>query len=70
MNKVEIKFEICKECDYCITFCPKKEVLAKGADINLRGYYPPAYYAPNCTGCGICAIVCPEAAIEVFKDVM
>ncbi|MEJ5202133.1 MAG: 4Fe-4S binding protein [Anaerolineales bacterium] len=24
--------------------------------------------AAGCTGCGICAIVCPEAAIEVYRE--
>jgi ferredoxin len=23
----------------------------------------------GCTGCGICAIVCPEAALSVYREV-
>lgn len=69
MNHVEIHFELCKECNYCVTFCPRQNVLIKGTEINSRGYYPPLFQAENCTACGICAMVCPEAAIEVTRDV-
>lgn len=69
MNRVDINFERCKECGYCINFCPKK-VLKGGKKINKRGYYPPIVEnADACTGCGTCARVCPDAAIEVYKDV-
>ena len=40
MGIVRIDFERCKECGYCINFCPKN-VLAKGAAVNKRGYFPP-----------------------------
>lgn len=68
MNHVGINFELCKECEYCITFCPRKNVLERGTVINNHGYYPPQFHHENCTACGMCAIVCPEAAIEVIKD--
>jgi ferredoxin len=43
-------------------------------DLNQLGYYP-AYFAEKnlkkeerkCTGCGLCAISCPEIAIEVYR---
>lgn len=69
MNSVKINFDICKECYYCVNFCPKKTVLEKGEKINSKGYYPPKVAnIDDCIACGICARVCPEAAIEVIKD--
>ncbi|MGI6486695.1 MAG: 4Fe-4S binding protein [Thermoanaerobacterales bacterium] len=69
MNLVKIDFERCKECLFCINFCPRK-ILQKGESLNKRGYYPPTVIKiQNCTACGTCARVCPEAAIQVIKDV-
>jgi 2-oxoglutarate ferredoxin oxidoreductase subunit delta len=36
--------------------------------ITSKGYHPAVLIAEGCTGCGICAIVCPEAAITVFRE--
>lgn len=70
MNRVVVNEEICKECEYCMTFCPKKSILAKRDYLNKKGYYPVfGSNLEDCIGCGICATVCPEAAIRVEKDV-
>ena len=68
MNLVKINFDRCKECGYCIKFCPKG-CLTKGDKINKRGYFPPVFAAENCIACGSCACMCPDTAISVFKDV-
>jgi len=68
MNQVNIDFERCKACGYCIHFCPKR-VLSAGGKINKRGYYPPlTENIKDCIACATCARVCPEAAIEVYKE--
>jgi 2-oxoglutarate ferredoxin oxidoreductase subunit delta len=37
-------------------------------EINKKGYYyVNAAHPEKCTGCGICAINCPDIAIEVYK---
>jgi 2-oxoglutarate ferredoxin oxidoreductase subunit delta len=37
--------------------------------INAAGYFPVVFNdGSECTGCAICAIVCPEAAIEVYRE--
>jgi 2-oxoglutarate ferredoxin oxidoreductase subunit delta len=68
VNTVKIDFERCKQCKFCIKFC-SKQILKQGEDLNKQGYYPPYVTEPEkCIACGICARVCPEAAIEVYKD--
>ena len=68
MNQVTIDFDRCKECLYCVSFCPKK-VLAAGDKINRQGYYTPVTAAPEaCIACAVCARVCPEGAITVLRD--
>jgi len=38
-------------------------------NFNKGGFFPAfAEHPEKCTGCAICATVCPEVAIEVFRD--
>ena len=70
MNRVTINQEMCKECEYCMTFCPKKTILVKSENLNKMGYYAvQAKNIQHCIACGICASVCPEGAIMVEKNV-
>jgi 2-oxoglutarate ferredoxin oxidoreductase subunit delta len=51
-----------------MTFCPKA-VITSHTKVNASGYVPASFnMSGNCTGCGICAIVCPEVAIEVYRE--
>jgi len=36
--------------------------------LTLKGYHPAYLSSEGCTGCAVCAIVCPEAAITVFRE--
>ena len=68
-GKVEIRAERCKSCGYCVKFCPKK-VLAIGDKVNSKGYqYVVAANPDDCIGCAACGVVCPDAAIEVYREV-
>lgn len=65
---IEIDEVMCKGCEVCIAFCPKKS-LSVSDKINAAGYFPAAFSdGADCTGCAICAVVCPEAAIEVWRE--
>jgi 2-oxoglutarate ferredoxin oxidoreductase subunit delta len=68
MGKVVINIEYCKGCGLCTTACAKK-LLAIGAQFNMTGYYTVEYRddAKACTGCALCAEMCPDVAIEVWK---
>lgn len=67
MAKVIILDEYCKSCSLCIGFCPKG-VLKIGNRANSKGYYTVvAIDQETCTGCGVCGIMCPDLALEIYR---
>lgn len=69
MNQVIINGEVCKECGYCMHFCPRGTVLEKSKQVNKKGYrFTVVRDLSDCIACGICAAVCPDIAITVKKD--
>lgn len=68
MNLVKIDTDKCKECLYCINFCPAK-VMELGEKLNSHGYYTAEFKnAENASRAEFAATVCPEAAVSVYKD--
>ena len=62
---VHVIEERCKECSYCITYCPT-QVLVYTKDINSRGYHYPIIAQGKeaaCVLCKFCDLICPELAI-------
>lgn len=68
MAKVVINTEYCKGCELCTTACVKK-LLTIGQEFNKNGCYAVQYRDEEneCTGCALCAEMCPDVAIEVWK---
>ena len=80
---VHIHAERCKGCELCVHACPQ-HVLHLAATLNARGYHPvqldetryeTASGAANsgqtlafCTGCAICALVCPDLVFTVYRE--
>jgi 2-oxoglutarate ferredoxin oxidoreductase subunit delta len=65
---IEISEQLCKGCEICISFCPKR-VISRSDKLNDNGYAPAVFNkGGECTGCAICALVCPDVAIEVYRD--
>jgi 2-oxoglutarate ferredoxin oxidoreductase subunit delta len=67
-GRIEINKELCKGCEVCIAFCPKK-LITLSNELNAAGYQTSAFIDDGkCTGCAICAVVCADVAIEVYRD--
>ena len=70
MNKIIINKTKCKACYLCVEVCPKK-LIKKGSEPNSLGAFPVEFEDPQnqCLGCAMCAIRCPDLAIEeVIKE--
>ena len=64
-GRVHVIAERCKECNFCINYCPT-EVLAYSDDINAKGYHYPVVAEGKesaCVHCRFCDLICPELAI-------
>jgi len=66
-GKIVIETELCKACGFCGEYCPKGSIRFSSR-YNQKGYYPAEFFGEECTGCAICALVCPEAIIEVWRE--
>lgn len=68
-GKIRIDADRCKGCVVCIEECPKMEIKL-GEKINKFGYNIVEFKDNGgCNACTLCAIVCPDAAIEVIEIV-
>ncbi len=70
---IEIDSELCKDCRLCISVCPHQLIHASDC-LNKKGYYSAQFKEKQikkedrkCSGCALCAIACPEVAIEVYR---
>ncbi|MGI6087570.1 MAG: 4Fe-4S dicluster domain-containing protein [Kiritimatiellia bacterium] len=63
--KVTVNKTYCKGCGLCIEVCPRK-LLSLTNDYNQQGQ-PLAQLDRDgiCIGCRQCALICPDAAIEI-----
>lgn len=64
---VKVNPDFCKGCSFCIKFCPK-QILEMGTVRSRKGhFYPVVTDESKCISCGICASMCPDAAIEISE---
>ena len=64
-GRVHVITERCKQCDFCITYCPT-QVLVYSEQTNAKGYHYPVVAAGKesaCVLCKFCDLICPELAI-------
>ncbi len=48
-----------QSCDSCVLYCPVAEEAIRMSEDG------PVIIESGCTGCGICAVICPEKAIRI-----
>jgi 2-oxoglutarate ferredoxin oxidoreductase subunit delta len=64
---VRIERERCKGCLLCIDACPRNSI-SLSEELNLKGYFVAVFDdGTGCNGCGTCALMCPDVAIEVER---
>ena len=51
----------------CVSVCPKGGIVIS-TQSNKTGYFPAEAKNCDCTGCAACALICPDAVIEVYRD--
>ncbi len=71
-GKITIDRELCKGCYLCISVCDQ-EVISASKKLNQKGYYPAEFKenkkkGNKCMACSMCAIICPDVAIEVYRE--
>jgi 2-oxoglutarate ferredoxin oxidoreductase subunit delta len=67
-GSIVVDDNLCKACELCVEACPQHVIGLNDEIITPRGFHPAHLIKDGCTGCGICAIVCPEAAITVYRE--
>ncbi len=70
MSYIVILEDECKGCHLCIPTCKFSLIHSTNSKVNKQGLYPVEFLDPDgkCNACMLCAIVCPDVAIRVYRD--
>jgi len=67
LGTVKILDDRCKGCDLCVPECPV-DILEMGSRVNKKGYpLVEVIDVKKCIACNLCALICPDRAIEVMR---
>jgi len=70
MSRIVVDDKYCKCFGLCIDVCPRDLIVLDTSRLTAKGYHPAHLLdAERCTACQNCAIMCPDAAITVYKEV-
>jgi 2-oxoglutarate ferredoxin oxidoreductase subunit delta len=64
---IEVNDLYCKGCSLCVHACPKDVIVMDMDHLTPKGYHPAKLDKDGCTSCGICSIICPDAAITIYR---
>jgi 2-oxoglutarate ferredoxin oxidoreductase subunit delta len=65
---VEVSKEECKGCNLCVISCPTDCLALNTSDTNSYSLHYAYLAKPDdCIACLNCAVICPDAAIKVYK---
>ena len=68
MFVIKVDKEKFKACCLCINVCPKN-IFLPSTEFNKMGYHYIQIDKKNiCNGCKRCVLICPDVAIEIYKD--
>ena len=66
---VTIDTDSCKGCELCIHICPRQVLALDRNRFNARGVYPASVVnLSECICCASCALMCPDGAITIEKE--
>ena len=65
---IEVDEMFCKGCENCIHECPQNVLALDIEHLTPKGYHPVYLIGEGCTGCAICALICPEAALTIYRE--
>lgn len=71
MSFIVILQDECKGCHLCVPTCKFGLIHPTNSVVNKQGLFPVEFIDPEekCNACMLCAIVCPDVAIRVYREV-
>lgn len=68
-GEITIDENLCRGCGYCEKFCSRGCIVIPEDKFSDEGFLVPVFKPDKCNACGVCARMCPQFAIEVYKIV-
>lgn len=65
MENIKVDESLCKLCGLCVHYCRRGalKITDSGNEMTTR----MEVNQENCNGCTLCAIICPDAAITIYR---
>ncbi len=63
--QVKIDPRFCKGCALCVEFCPQDKLRIRRKPNKKGIQIAEVREEIECTGCMRCAVICPDAAVEI-----